>query len=360
MTKFDDPKDPGFVMVAGELRRWSKQLAQTPGPAPPSLTPSSSLAQSPPLNPNMMSDAQAQNALLAAFAKMSTPTPQPAGPGPGPDPAKPVQPASYNGVPMSSIPQEFTQHIPQSTMGPLEQSLLKAASKGDITSVTSLLSSGANPSAINAEGQSSLTQAISRKHNAVVRLLLEKGATTDYTGFLVHKPLHVAVSSGNIPAVEMVLDAGADIDETTAMGSVLGAACKANKTEMIDLLLKRGADVNLFSHAIYSPLLNAAMRRNEPLLKKLLRYGADPEVLHDHNDIHMRNLTDGVKKLIKDWEEGGYAEVVRNIRREASEGADMIHSSSAVEQALQQAVKKGQPEVQGILEEFGEEIAEVA
>lgn len=32
MTKFEDVNDPGFTAVAGELRRWSKELAQSEGP----------------------------------------------------------------------------------------------------------------------------------------------------------------------------------------------------------------------------------------------------------------------------------------------------------------------------------------
>jgi len=36
MTKFEDLNDPGFVAVAGELRRWSKALVKSP--EPPSLS----------------------------------------------------------------------------------------------------------------------------------------------------------------------------------------------------------------------------------------------------------------------------------------------------------------------------------
>lgn len=32
MTKFEDANDPGFIAVAGELRRLSKELAQSMGP----------------------------------------------------------------------------------------------------------------------------------------------------------------------------------------------------------------------------------------------------------------------------------------------------------------------------------------
>ena len=33
MTKFEDLNDPGFVAVAGELRRWAKELSQTKAPS---------------------------------------------------------------------------------------------------------------------------------------------------------------------------------------------------------------------------------------------------------------------------------------------------------------------------------------
>lgn len=32
MTKFEDVNDPGFIAVAGELRRWAKELAQPTAP----------------------------------------------------------------------------------------------------------------------------------------------------------------------------------------------------------------------------------------------------------------------------------------------------------------------------------------
>ena len=37
MTKFEDVNDPGFIAVAGELRRWSKELVQSKGPTSTSV-----------------------------------------------------------------------------------------------------------------------------------------------------------------------------------------------------------------------------------------------------------------------------------------------------------------------------------
>jgi ankyrin repeat protein len=81
-------------------------------------------------------------------------------------------------------------------MGPNERSLLKAAGQNDLNEVARLIREGANPSAINDEGEGPLTRAIVKKNYDVAKYLLEHGATTDYSGFLVHKPLHTAVQTG--------------------------------------------------------------------------------------------------------------------------------------------------------------------
>lgn len=91
-------------------------------------------------------------------------------------------------------------------MGPKERKLLKAAGKGDLEETDGLLQDRAKPSAINEDGESARTRAISRKHNSVAKLLPDNGATTDYTGFLVQKPLHIAVQTGNVKLVELLLD----------------------------------------------------------------------------------------------------------------------------------------------------------
>jgi len=60
MTKFKDVNDPGFIAVAGELRRWSKELLQTgrppfpnagsPAQIPPSQSPFGIGSQAPAAN----------------------------------------------------------------------------------------------------------------------------------------------------------------------------------------------------------------------------------------------------------------------------------------------------------------------
>lgn len=187
-------------------------------------------------------------------------------------------------------------------MGPKERKLLKAAGKGDSEEVYRLVQDGAMLSAINEDGESALTRAISRKHNDVAKVLLENGATTDYSGPLVQKPLHIAVQTGNVKMVELLLDHDADIDELTAHGSVLSQAIKAGREDIASVLLSREADVNLARYPIHSPLGNAIINKNELLIKTLLKCGAETDILLDNlYQVTARQLSESGQALLRDW-----------------------------------------------------------
>jgi len=146
-------------------------------------------------------------------------------------------------------------------MGAKERKLLKAAGKGAVEEVSRLIQDGAMLSAINEDGESALTRAISRNHNAVAKILLENGATTDYSGPLVQKPLHIAVQTGNVKMVQLLLDHDADIDELTANGSVLSQAIRAGREDITSVLLSWNRDVNLARYPIHSPLRGAIIAK---------------------------------------------------------------------------------------------------
>lgn len=57
-------------------------------------------------------------------------------------------------------------------------------------------------------------------------------------------PLQAAVVAGHLPIVRLLLDHGADIDaEAGRFGTAMAAAITLKQPDMIDLLEKRGADV---------------------------------------------------------------------------------------------------------------------
>jgi hypothetical protein len=238
-------------------------------------------------------------------------------------------------------------------MGPKERKLLKAAGKGDSEEIYRLIQDGAMLNAINQDGESALTRAISRKHNNVAKVLLENGATTDYSGLLVQKPLHIAVQAGNVKMVELLLDYDADIDELTAHGSVLSQAITAGREEIASILLSRGADVNLAQYQFFIPLGNALMAKNEVLIKRLLKHGAETDILLDNTYRTIAvTLSESGQALLRDWRAQKYEEQVKTIR---SRSSDTEEKENALIAALKCATEHRQPEVHSMFLELAEE-----
>jgi ankyrin repeat protein len=245
----------------------------------------------------------------------------------------------------------FAAYLPQANMGPNERQLLKAASKGDIGETLKLIQAGANIDAINEEGHSAVTMAISKQHMNVVRLLIESGGTMDRTGFLVHKPLHVAVLTGNVDLVRYVLDNGADIDETTARGSVLLLAVGFQQESIVTLLLSRNANPDIGVSGIV-PLYRAIVSRKESFIYLLMKYGARA---CNVPAVYMRKLSPACQNLVRHWaSHARYSVYAKTIRRESS---DRNQQEAALSSALSYAVDNGHKEVHSIFIELATEFA---
>jgi len=237
-------------------------------------------------------------------------------------------------------------------MGPNERALLKAAGKGAIDEVRQLIQNGAQIDAINEEGQSALTMAITRQHLNVVKLLVENGATMDRSGFLVHKPLHVAVGTKNVEMVKFILDSGADPNEVTTVGSVLLIAVSARQEKMVTLLLSRNADPNISGSGIRSPLYKAFSTKQEAIIRMLLKHGAEVDI-HHFAAVYMKRLSPACGKLLEDWaSEEEYSQQVKTIR---SEYADKAEKETALQSALDCASEKDHGEVESLFRELARE-----
>ncbi|OCK81067.1 ankyrin repeat protein, partial [Lepidopterella palustris CBS 459.81] len=105
--------------------------------------------------------------------------------------------------------------------------------------------------------------------------------------------LHIAANSGSIPLVQLLLDHGFDVEfESSSRRGVchetpLGAAALNGQKDVVQCLLKRGADINRqVCHYQFTPIRNAARVGNTKAIKLLLDFGADPyagpySALHD-------------------------------------------------------------------------------
>jgi ankyrin repeat protein len=107
------------------------------------------------------------------------------------------------------------------------------------------------------------------------------------TSILVdQKALNIALSAatrrGNIMLAEQLIDLGANVNPSSGIGNAideeipLGLAVQGAHTEMVRLLLKKGADPNLSSMHCARPLQIAAQTDNIELCEILLKVDADP------------------------------------------------------------------------------------
>jgi len=149
-------------------------------------------------------------------------------------------------------------------------------------------------------GNSPLSYAVQRGDTDIVKLLLEKKATPIAPDCLDFSPLHIAVKNGNKDLVDLLLQPQyhADIKATVGGATLLKVATKEadnQKAEMLPLfesLINNGIDVNQADNEGITPLWDAMLYNNEPLIDLLKKNGA---TIDKSNKNKTRSLIDAVK-----------------------------------------------------------------
>lgn len=133
-------------------------------------------------------------------------------------------------------------------------------------------------------GWTALKWAIARGHLNITQLLLSHGAdpNKDENTFI---PLSFAAQYGQEAIVRLLLERGADVDALCGWyGSALVAACDEDQLEIVEILLDSKADINTESDLYGSPLEAAAKAGHWKLVTFLLEKGAEPNSQGDEID----------------------------------------------------------------------------
>ncbi|XP_072464061.1 B-cell lymphoma 3 protein isoform X3 [Notamacropus eugenii] len=173
----------------------------------------------------------------------------------------------------------------------LRQTPLHLAVITTLPSVVRLLvSKGANPMALDRNGQTAAHLACEHRSSSCLRALLDTSApgvlsleARNYEGLT---PLHVAVNTEDSETVLLLLDRGADVDAVDIKSgrSPLIHAVENNSPAMVQLLLQHGANVNAQMYSGSSALHSASGRGLLSLVRTLVRSGADSSLKNCHND----------------------------------------------------------------------------
>ena len=197
--------------------------------------------------------------------------------------------------------------------------LMIATKRGDASAVSRLLAAGADPNAANAENSTPLQFAVSGGKIAVVQALLAGGANVRTRSPNGYTALHAVAVDRAVRIAELLLAAGADVNARTTnnVTPLMASVCSpysdakmslaliragadvnmvdsdgetallcatASTVDVIEELLKKGANPNIRSKRFSgeTPLHRAASNGSKDEVEMLLRYGADPTIRDDN------------------------------------------------------------------------------
>ena len=157
---------------------------------------------------------------------------------------------------------------------PAEQQFVEAVRAGDGDRVKRLIASGSSANA-QKYGYTALHWAAETKQVAVARVLIENGANVNATHSLDGTPLHKAAIRGPVEMVELLMKAGADIHARSIRNgpTPLHSAAMSGNADIVRMLIKAGSKVD---SGKLTPLCVAAQRGRLDVIKVLLAAGANP------------------------------------------------------------------------------------
>ena len=155
--------------------------------------------------------------------------------------------------------------------------LLWAARRGHEAIVRLLLEKGANIEVNSRFDGTALVQAAGYGHEAIVRLLLEKGANLEVINYYHGTALVEAVRRGDEAIVRLLLEKGANIEAKNddQQPALIVAATRGTKA-IVQLLLEKGANIEATDNRFLSTaLIGAAVRGSLAMVQLLLEKGAN-------------------------------------------------------------------------------------
>ncbi|XP_037085382.1 ankyrin repeat and KH domain-containing protein 1-like [Pollicipes pollicipes] len=219
-----------------------------------------------------------------------------------------------------------TEHVNESGY----TAILEAASEGLREMTRLLISHGANVNFITGDGQSSaLSMACASGYLDTARILVKAGAKVN-SG--CSSPLIEAACAGESEIVEWLLRHGADIRHQNSLGdTALTIAAQHDRMEVVDKLVENNADMEVLNSAGRSPLMVAAANGCFDTVEALLEWGADVNRSSPNNTVTALSLACN----------GGWHRTVSLLLRS---GANIMHklkdgSSALMEATLQQETK---------------------
>lgn len=163
----------------------------------------------------------------------------------------------------------------------LSDYFLRACSIGNIKIVNECICRGIDVNVKNENGSTPLICASINGHRNVVEALIKSGGEINIKNIYGETALFYASVGEYRDVVELLLENGASVESKEIENySLLTCMCASDSKEIVDLFIENGADINLTTSGI-TDLMYACMRNDVNVVEALLKYGADPNIEDD-------------------------------------------------------------------------------
>ncbi len=163
-----------------------------------------------------------------------------------------------------------------------DRNLIAAAGKGDLAVFNMMLGWGANPDALDKGGNSAILMAAYYERRDMVRRLIELNVDVNAKGSIGYTPVGVAAMRDDPEILGMLIKNGAKLDvHDGAKGTPLLNAIQFQYDENVRMLLAAGANADLAGAFGMTPLMMAAQMGRADYVDALLAKGADVNMRGD-------------------------------------------------------------------------------
>ena len=145
---------------------------------------------------------------------------------------------------------------------------------------------------------SALTSAPHNGHLDCMQILFEAGADVNQNDYLFHSPLSLAAERDRKEAIEFLIEKGADVNVVNDMYTGLARAAMYGQYDCVDVLLKAGADVNMFVNMGYTALMYAAQSGSHSCVELLIQAGADVNIRNTKVNTALTSAATGTRTSV--------------------------------------------------------------
>lgn len=167
----------------------------------------------------------------------------------------------------------------------LEQRLISAAAEGEIETILELLEAGAEIDATDSRGVSAVMAATQRNNIDTVKILIEHGANIDIRNNNQDNVLLYAGAEGLLEIVKLAVEAGADTTLTNRFGgtALIPASDRGHVDIVQELLTNSDIDVDHINDLHWTALLEAVIlgdggKNHQQIVQLLVKHGANVNI----------------------------------------------------------------------------------